>query len=288
MHKRGLLLCEALGSTGFLWKLLAGLQATLSVWLIQATQHNPSLTLLAVIVWGGAVICIEDQLDQLEPRPTRAGWTAGLTLLLFCTLRSLSVLDKDTAVLVLPLLQGAALVLLLQPIRQLASQAQPLIVLSLFPLQELATRFLPDFWLSAVTAKITQVYLLLFGLNAATSGRYVLLGQRGVAIQGACNSVDLIAQLTTIAIVFVLAFPIRSRILQLSFVAIAPVLAILVNAGRIAILAALNSSSLANRDDLFTFMHDEWGALVFAGIATMVLGQMYLALVERELRLRRG
>lgn len=51
----------------------------------------------------------------------------------------------------------------------------------------------------------------MFGLNAASTGRVVSLGERGVAVQGACNSVDLIAQLTGITIVFSPVFPMRSR-----------------------------------------------------------------------------
>lgn len=270
------------------WMVLAGLQATLSVWLVQATQHNPSLTLLAVVVWGGAVICMEDQLEQLELRPSRASLVAGLLLLLLVTLRSTLVLDKERIVLVLPLLQGLALVLLLRPLRQLASLRQPLIVLSLFPLQDLAMRLLPDYGVSVITAKLAQIYLLVFGVNAASSGRMVLLGERGVEVLGECNGMDLMAQLTAIAIVFALAFPIRSRGMRIGFVALAPLLAVLVNAGRIAILAVLNGTTFGNGFDLFQFFHDEWGSLVFAGLATVLLGQIYMVLIERELDRRHG
>lgn len=233
-------------------------------------------------------MCIEDQLDHLDCRPS--GWSllAGLALLLIATVRSSLVLERDTVVLALPLLQGLGLALLLRPIRQLASLRQPLVVLCLFPLQDLATRLLPEYWLSVLTARLSQVYLLLFGLNAVSTGRIVVLGERGVEVQGACNSVDLIAQLTAIAIVFALAFPIRSRWTRIGFIALAPVLAIVVNAGRIAILAALNSSALSYGPRLFTFMHDEWGALIFAGIATLILGQAYMVLIERELDRRHG
>lgn len=267
-----------------LWKLLAGLQSLLSIWLVQATQSNPSLTLLAIIVWGGAVVCIEDHLERLELRPSKSSLVAGLVLLLLATVRSCLVFDKESLVLILPLLQGIGLALLLRPIRQLLGWRQPLIVLSLFPLQDLAIRVLPDFWLSVVTAKLSQAFLLLFGMNAASSGRYVVLGGRGVAIMGACNSVDLIAQLTAIAVVFALAFPIRSRTWRIGFIATAPLLAMVVNAGRIAMLAMLNSSDLSYGKTLFTFLHDEWGALIFAGIATLILGQIYMILIDRELR----
>lgn len=270
------------------WKWLAVLQAVLSIWLVQASQHNPSLTLLGVVVWGGAVICIEDQLDELQLKPSRVSFALGTILLLIATVRSVLVLDQERIVLILPLLQGVALALLLRPIRQLSTLRQPLIVLSLFPLQDLATRLLPSYWLSVLNAKIGQAYLLLFSLDASSSGRFLLLEGRGVEILKECNGVDLMAQLTTIAIVFALAFPIRSRGLRMGFIALAPLLAVLVNAGRIAILALVVSSTLDKSDELFTFLHEKWGSLVFAGIATVILGQLYLTLIDRELRRRHG
>jgi exosortase/archaeosortase family protein len=270
------------------WQILAGGQALLTIWLVQVTQHNPSLTLLAVVVWGGAAICMEDQFEQLELRAGRASLVAGYLLLLLVIIRSTLVLDKERIVLILPLLQGLALAFMLRPIRELPSLFQPLVVLSLFPLQELAMRLLPDYWMSVITARLSQASLLLFGINAAASGRMVSLGGRGVEVLGECNSVDLMAQLTAIAMVFALAFPIRSRALRISFVALAPLLGVMVNAGRIAILAVLNSSEFGYGRNLFTFLHDEWGSLIFAGIATMILGQVYMTLIERELKRGHG
>jgi exosortase/archaeosortase family protein len=279
---------RSLSGDAFGWKVLASLQATLSIWLVQASQHDPSLTLLAVVVWGGAVICLEDELETLELKPSRFSFSAGCLLLLLVTVRSTLVLDKERLVLILPLLQGLALALLLRPIRKLPSLGQPLVVLSLFPLQDLAMRLLPDYLMSVITAKLSQGFLLVFGLNASSSGRFVLLGGGGVEILGECNSVDLIAQLTAIAIVFALAFPIRSRGLRVSFIALAPLIAVIVNAGRIAILAALVTSELDYGYELFTFLHDEWGSLIFAGIATVILGQIYMALIDRELHHHHG
>lgn len=272
----------------FSWKALASLQAILSIWLVQESQHDPSLTLLAVVVWGGAVICLEDKLDTLEMKPSRMSFFAGCLLLLLVTVRSTLVLDKERVVLILPLLQGLALALLLGPIRKLPSLGQPLLVLSLFPLQDLAMQVLPNYMLSAITAKLSQGFLLVFGFNATSSGRFVLLGGRGVEILGECNSVDIMAQLTAIAIVFTLAFPIRSRGLRLCFIAIAPLIAVIVNAGRIAILAGLFTSKLDYGYDLFTFLHDQWGSLIFAGIATVIIGQIYMALIDLELQHQHG
>ena len=35
-------------------------------------------------------------------------------------------------------------------------------------------------------------------------------------------------------------------------------------------------------------MHEEWGGLVFSGIATVILGQIYMSMVNRQLADGRG
>jgi cyanoexosortase A len=268
------------------WKALSLLQASLFIWLIQTSQDNPSLTLLALVVWGGAAVCIEDHLEHFEVCPSRSSLVAGTVLLAYASWRSTVVLDLDAIVYVLPLLQGLGLALLATPIRQLAKFKDALIVLSLLPLQPLLSKLLPEYGLSVVTGRVAEIVLLIFGVNASAAGRLLSLGQAGVRIEGECNGVELMAQLTVIAIVFVLAFPIRRVAIKLIYVAMAAALAFFVNATRIAILAVITGSNLPMRRALFDFLHEEWGSLVFAGVASALIGQIYLALINQELNSR--
>lgn len=273
-------------SASLLWKSLAASQILLNLWLVQSTQDVPSLTLLCVVVWGGAVICFEDQLDQLSIRPSRASLIAGLTLLLYASWRSTVTLHYDANVTVLPLIQGLGLALMAKPLAGLRLFRESLLVLCLFPCQLALSRLLPEYLLAVATGRVSQLMLILFGENASASGRVLDLGGGGVLIANTCSSIDLIAQVSTIAIVFVLAFPIRSHRIRLLYLIAAPVVALLVNAARIAMLAAINASALAQKQELFSFLHDKWGSLVFAGIATMVMGQIYLMVIDQELRKR--
>lgn len=277
-----------LADPGKQWMLLAGLQALFSIWLVHATQRVPSITLLTVVVWGGAVICIEDHLDGFKIRPSGMSLMVGAVLLAYATWRCSIVLDRDTTVYGLALVQGLALALLARPIRQLWIFRGSLIVLSLLPLQLVVSKLLPEYWLSVATGRASQVLLLIFGVNASLSGRVLNLGQGAVQIAAACNGVDLIVQVTVIAIVFTLAFPVRSVALKLLYVGSAPVIGYLVNGVRIALLAVISSSSLPWRQGLFDFMHEEWGGLVFAGLATLLIGQIYMVLIERQLEQRHG
>jgi cyanoexosortase A len=275
-------------SAGLQWQLLAGLQALLSIWLIQATQDDQGITLLAVVVWGGAAICMEDQLEDFRVRPSWPSLVAGLTLLAYATLRSVMVLDLDSMAYVLPVIQGLGLGLMARPVRQLLIFREPFIILSLFPLQFLAFKLLPEYWLSVITAKIGQIFLLLFGVESTSVGRILSIGGSGVSIQPACSGAGLIAQQAVVAVVFIMAYPIKSTKSKLVFLVIAPLIGYLVNSCRIILLAVIMGSSLPQKQQLFDFMHDEWGGLVFSGIATVILGQIYMSMVNRQLADGRG
>lgn len=288
MHTASSLLHRLCKDTGFQWQVLAVLQATLSVWVVQATQRDQGITLLAVVIWGGAAICIEDQLEHFQVRPSRSSLLAGVLLLAYATWRSCLVLDLDSVVYVLPVIQGIGLVLLARPVRQVFSLKPALIVLSLFPLQFLVFKLLPEHPISVMTGRLGQWILMLFGVQATAADRILAVGARGVSIQPACSGSGMLAQLAVVAIVFVMAYPIRSVRAKAVFLATAPLLGYLVNALRISLLALIIGSSIPNQKALFDFFHEEWGGLVFSGIAMVILGQMYMMLVNRQLAERHG
>lgn len=284
MNKRIAYLLEQLASPPCLWKVLASVQALLSIWVVQCTQDTPSLTLLCLVIWGGAITCMEDHLDNLTIRPSGVSLISGLTLLIYASWRSAAVLHYDASVTTLPLVQGLGLSLMARPVTGIRLFREPLLVLSIFPVQLVLSRLLPEYPLAILTGRVSQLMLLLFGENASVSGRVLDLKGGGVVIANTCSGIDLIAQASAIAIVFALAFPIRSRTIRLIYLSLAPAVALIANATRIAILAAINASRIAHKEDIFRFLHEKWGALVFAGVATMVLGQIYLMAIDRDLR----
>lgn len=266
------------------WKALCCLQAFFSIWLVHSTQGWPSTTLLCVVVWGGAVICFEDQLDDLRLQPTRASLIAGAILLVYANLRGVATLSLDAVVYALPFIQGLGLALLARPISKLRIFTGSFVVLALLPLEPvLDHKLIPEEALSVLTGRITQFFLLLIGENPSALGRTVQLGDSAVNIGSVCSGIDLIAQLTTIACVFAIAFPLRNKIHAALYVLLAPAFAVVMNAWRIVVLALVNSTEWTNKDDIFDFFHSGSGSFVFAGIAAILMGYAYMYLVNRQL-----
>jgi exosortase/archaeosortase family protein len=289
MHQRNGLLHTGIwssgGSLGLLaWKALGCLQAGFSVWLVHSTQEWPSTTLLCVVVWGGAVICFEDQLDHLKLQPTRPSLVAGVILLLYANIRGVATLSIDSVVYAIPLIQGFGLALLARPISRLRIFSGSLLVLALLPLEPiLDSKIIPEEALSVLTGRITQVFLLLIGENPLALGRTVQLGDSAVNIGNVCSGIDLIAQLTTIACVFAIAFPLRNKFFALLYVLLTTPFAVVMNAFRIVVLALINSTEWSNKEEIFDFFHSGSGSFVFAAIAAILMGHAYMHLIDRQL-----
>ena len=267
-----------------LWLLAAGLVALHQV-AVAWIHHSIGLGAVCALVWGGAWICLEDRLPEAGPQPSWPGLALGGALLAFGLWRSFQIFHPDAVVYALPLVLGPALALLYAPLRELRPFRDALLVLALMPATLLASRVIPVDELSHLTARLTQGVLLLTGELARVDGREVWLAGGGVRIAGSCSGVEILLQVTAIATIFVLAFPLRSAGTRLLMVLVAaPAAAILANAVRIALLTVIVSSDWADKQRWFDFFHEDEGSLVFAALTVSGFAWLYLRRLDRELK----
>jgi exosortase/archaeosortase family protein len=93
---------------------------------------------------------------------------------------------------------------------------------------------------------------------------------------------NILLQLVVVALLFAKAFPMRRRWQNGLMLLLAPLLAVLINAIRIALLAWINASSLTHKQWWFDFLHDSWGGLVFAGMAMQLFVWIYVYWLARQ------
>lgn len=265
-----------------LWLLLALLVALQSCTVFHTSQ-NPQLAVLALLIWGGALICLEDQLETLRPRPGWTGLLLGSTLLLAVLARTTVILEGDGLLFALAPLAGLALALLCQPLAQLHRWRDPLLCLLLLPAYRLFLLLLPEQALSRLTAWLCAGGLSLLGLNVLQQDADVWLPGGGVRVAGPCSGSEIIGLLSCTAVIFLLAFPLRSRRGRSLLLLLAPVIGLLANTLRIAGLALLTTVEAAPGRQLFAFFHQDLGSLLFAGLAVSVYGGLYLRLLDRDL-----
>ena len=113
--------------------------------------------------------------------------------------------------------------------------------------------------------------------------REVAIPGGGVRVLAACNGLDMMSQIICVSIVFLLAFPIRSTLSRIFLLISAPLVGLLSNSFRIAILAWCTSFGSGKGSPVFKFFHEDAGSLVFSGIAVFVFGWLYLVVLEKEL-----
>jgi len=270
-------------TTRNLWLLLAGALATQNIAVFHSSQ-TANTTVLALLVWGGALVCLEDRLDQLQPRPSRSARWLGSALVVWVLLRTALVLQWDGLLYALAPIGGLALALVARPWRQLGLFREALLCLLLLPGFALLMRLLPEEPISLLTASLVGLFLNSLGMGVVVDQRSVLMAPgRGVQVLAACNGLDMISLVFCTAIIFLLAFPIRSKLSRLIVLIAAPLIGLLSNTIRIAILTLIAGSGNGKGSFWFDFFHQQTASLVFSGLAVFLIGLCYLRLLEPEL-----
>ena len=265
-----------------LWIFLAGLVATQNIAVFHTSQ-TAGTTIFALLIWGGAVICMEDQFEALTPQPRLPELIAGTVLLLLVVARSASILSSDGAIFALAPLVGIALGLICYPLPKLIYLRDPFLCLMLLPSYSLLMRLMPEKPISLLTAQGAALWLGSLGLDVLVDGRNVYLRGGGVEVLGACNGLDMMAQIFCICVIFMLAFPLRSALSKILLLVSAPIIGVFFNTFRIALLAFIVSGGDGKGSQLFEFFHQEGGSLVFSGLGVLVFGYLYMRLLDREL-----
>lgn len=269
-----------------LWLTLSSLVALQSLIVFTNTQMTGN-AITALIVWGGALICMEDKIDHLRPKPSRLSLFTGTVVLLYSLYRTSQVNSSDSLLYLLTPIAGLGLILIANPIKDIPEYRDSLVTLCLLPLfllvQLLVTTYVTND-LSALTAKFVILWLGLLGLTPIRlDGNTVFVNGGAVQVMHECNGLEMMMQILITAVIFLLAFPLRSRLGRFFVFIISPIIGFLVNSSRIALLAVFTSLNSESGKALFDFFHEQAGSLIFSGIAVFMLGYLYLIIINREL-----
>jgi cyanoexosortase A len=266
-----------------LWLLIAGAVATQNI-VAFYTSQNESMTIFSVLIWGGALICMEDLIEHLHPKPNTIAAILASVVLLFVLLRTSLVLHADGILFVLAPLAAFALVLLIEKPKSIFRFRDSLLCMLLFPANALLNRLIPEVPMSLLTAKLSAFWLSILGLDPMVNGREVLLKGGGVTVLGACNGLDMISQVICISIIFLLAFRLRSLTSRFIILLLAPIIGLISNTLRIALLTIFSANGSGHGYGFwFDFFHKDTGSLIFSGLAVFVFGTIYMRFLEHEL-----
>lgn len=269
-----------------LWLTIASLVALQSLIVFTNTQIVGN-AITALIIWGGALICIEDLIEDLIPRPSRFSLYAGMILILYSLFRTAQVSSSDSFLYLLAPIAGLGLFLIANPLHRIWKYRNALCTLTLLPIYLVMQIFFTSYVtnsLSLLTARFVILWLSLLGLAPIRlEGITVFFNEGAVQVMHECNGFEMIMQLFITAIIFLLAFPLRSRIGRLIIIIVSPIIGFIVNSLRISLLAIFTGLNSDLGKLLFDFFHEQAGSLIFSGIAIFLLGYLYILLLDREL-----
>lgn len=269
-----------------LWLILCAFVAIQNLIVFTNTQITGN-AITALIVWGGALICMEDRIESLYPRPTFKSLLLGSFLVLYTLYRTAMVDGSDSFLYLLVPIAGLGLVLLVRSGRNILDFKDSLLILCLLPLFVLVqiafSSFITDD-LSLLTAKFVLFWLSLLGISPLQLVNDTIYVNSGaVQVMHECNGFEMIMQMIITGVIFLVAFPLRSRLGRLAIIFLSPIIGFVVNSLRIALLALFTSLNSTIGSSLFDFFHEQAGSLIFSAIAVFILGYVYLGLLDREL-----
>jgi cyanoexosortase A len=269
-----------------LWLTLCSLVAIQNLIVFSYTQITGN-SITALLVWGGALICMEDQIDELRPRPSLISLFIGSFIVIYTLYRTSMIFNSDSFLYFLVPVAGFGLTMMVYPFKDTLRLKDSLFILCLLPLfvviQILVATYITDD-LSLLTAKFVVFWLGVLGISPIQLvGDTVYTVGGAVQVMHECNGFEMIMQMVITSIIFLVAFPLRSRIGRLFILFASPIIGFVINSVRISFLALFTSLNSPTGHFLFDFFHEQAGSLIFSGLAVFLLGYIYLAVLEREL-----
>lgn len=265
-----------------LWLLIAALLFGWNTAVLGLAGVAPDTQVLNLLLWFGCLIALEDRLPELWPRPSRASLLVGSVLLTLTLLRGdFTTTGQDRFFyLLLPLLV-LGLALLNRPFRGLRLFIVPLVISLLLPLTRVLFSTHPV--IIPLTTVLTWITLTGLGFAPVINGAQITLSNGAVEVGGNCTGIDQIIFTLSVALIFLMVFPLRRWRHRWLVLAAAVVAAVLVNVVRITILALLVNLPAESGMPGFTFFHDSMGGLLFSIVSVAAMGWCYYTLIDREL-----
>ena len=93
-----------------LWLLIAAVVATQNIAVFHTSQ-SANDTVYALLVWGGAVICMEDLIETLEPRPNLLSLILGTFILILILARTAVIVHWEGIIFALGPQRGSAVII---------------------------------------------------------------------------------------------------------------------------------------------------------------------------------
>lgn len=231
-----------------------------------AKSVNISFQGLSIICWlSGGVLCWEKR-HQLILDSDIVSSFIGLSLISIVLFKS-SVSPTSNFLQVSPFVSIIGVGLLASGFQGLKQYWRELLIL--FFLGVPKTLIWPVFDISGITAQFSTLLLIYAGFDAYRQGFQVMLPSGGVNVNMGCSGFESMFYLLSLAILFLVMFPLKGIIKNVLVLTMSVCLAFIVNGTRVALMVILDATH--NREALH-YWHVGQGSQIFSMISVALFG----------------
>ena len=179
-----------------------------------------------------------------------------------------------------------ALVITLKPLNQFFYLKNIILISLLLPIRRLFYSIFINF-LVPLTKYLTWFVLFIIGKNPITYNKSLLFNDVEVVISNGCAGADNLYFVLSTVIIYMLIFRLKNKFNILFFSIFSVLISIIINIFRNTLIALVVSSNKNYKDNLFYFLHDSYGSLLFSLISATIVSWIYFKLLEREMALNK-
>ncbi|MEL7416994.1 MAG: cyanoexosortase A [Cyanobacteria bacterium J06555_3] len=221
---------------------------------------------ISFVFWLAIASTISDKYRRLPWESDLFSCGLG-TLAIALSLGAVTLINRSLWLGFAPVFLMLGLALLASGIKNLRCYLPELIIMLTLGIPKLLLPLIPD--ISPITAKFSAFWLFYSGFNVVLDGTKIILTNGAVEVVPSCSGLNLILYMLSLAVVFLVMFPLAGQTTKMISLSIAAVIGFLVNSIRVALLALLAGDSSRSA---FEYWHSQDGALIFVVISVLLYG----------------
>ena len=243
---------------------------------------DPIIQILNLLLSIGIYFSIEDLKLEIKNK-RRFGFYLGLVILSLTIMRSLLLNSGEDKYYYINLPLGIfALVVTLKPLNKFFELRNIILISLLLPIRRLFYAVLINIFVP-LTKYLTWFVLFIIGKNPISYNKSLLFNDVELIISNGCAGVDNLYFVLSTGLIYMLIFRLKKKSNILLFSIFSVLISIIVNIFRNTLIALVVSSNKVYKDNLFYFLHDSYGSLLFSFISLTIISLFYFKLLESEL-----
>ena len=125
----------------------------------------------------------------------------------------------------------------------------------------------------------------MLGKNPISYNKSLLFDDVELKISNGCAGADNLYFVLSTGIIYMFIFRLKNKFNILFFSIFSVLISIIINIFRNTLIALVVSSNKNYKDNLFYFLHDSYGSLLFSLISATIVSLFYFKLLERNLNI---